>query len=88
MDVLTPERTEVRIAAIVARMLAKRGAATDAGREQNLRDAGLTSLDMVNLMLAVEGEFDIFIPQDAMTPENFRTISAIDALVSTLIPAA
>lgn len=88
MDVLTPERTEARIAAIVARMLAKRGAAIDAGREQNLRDAGLTSLDMVNLMLAVEGEFDIFIPQDAMTPENFRTISAIDALVSTLIPAA
>ena len=35
-----------------------------------------------NLMLAIEAEFDIEIPQSAMTPENFDTIAAIDALVS------
>ncbi len=54
----------------------------------NLRDAGLTSLDMVNLILAVEGEFDIEIPQSAMTPENFDTISAIETLVSVTAKAA
>ena len=37
---------------------------------------------MVNLMLAIEAEFDIEIPQSAMTPDNFDTIAAIDALVS------
>jgi len=88
MDVLMQERTGVRIGAIVARMLAKRGAATDVAPDRNLREAGLTSLDMVNLMLAIEGDFDIFIPQEEMTPENFRSIDAIQALVSTLIPPA
>ena len=43
---------------------------------------------MVTLMLAIEAEFDIEIPQSAMTPENFDTIAAIDALVSVTAKAA
>ena len=43
------------------------------------------SLDMVNLMLAVEAEFDLKIPDADMTLRNFRSISAIDALVATLL---
>ena len=74
-----------RISGIVGRMLEKRGAVRAVDARQNLRDAGLTSLDMVNLMLAVEGEFDIFIPQTQMTPENFRNIEAIEALVAGLV---
>ena len=34
---------------------------------------------MVNLMLAIEAEFDIEIPQSAMTPDNFDTIAAIES---------
>ena len=49
--------------------------------DEDLHDRGLTSLDMVNLMLAVEDEFDIEIPQREMTPDNFRTIAAIERLV-------
>ena len=78
--------TAERITAIACRLLVKRGnSATPAARD-NLREAGLTSLDMVNLMLGVEGEFDIEIPQSAMTPENFDTIAAIEALVAAMIP--
>jgi acyl carrier protein len=77
-----------RIAAIAARMLAKRGTNIVPVSTTNLRSAGLTSLDMVNLMLAIEGEFDIEIPQSAMTPENFDTIAAIEALVSVTAQAA
>ena len=77
-----------RITAIASRMLLKRGVTTIPGSSDNLRDAGLTSLDMVNLMLAIEAEFDIEIPQSAMTPENFDTIAAIDALVSVTAKAA
>ena len=69
-------------------MLVKRGNNTIPGRDENLRDAGLTSLDMVNLMLAIEAEFDIEIPQSAMTPDNFDTIRAIEALVSVTAQAA
>ena len=77
-----------RITAIATKMLIKRGNMTIPCSIDNLRDAGLTSLDMVNLMLAVEAEFDIEIPQSAMTPENFDTISAIESLVSVTAKAA
>ena len=77
-----------RITAIAARMLLKRGVATSPARGDNLRDAGLTSLDMVNLMLAIEAEFDIEVPQSAMTPEHFDTVAAIEKLVSITARAA
>jgi acyl carrier protein len=85
MDAQLHERTVTRIAILVSRMLEKRGVTGAISPDQNLKDAGLTSLDMVNLMLAVESEFDIFIPQERMTPENFRCIAAIEALVDGLI---
>ncbi|MCP5412137.1 MAG: acyl carrier protein [Alphaproteobacteria bacterium] len=77
-----------RITAIAVRMLVKRGVNTIPAAGDNLRDAGLTSLDMVNLMLAIEGEFDIEVPQSAMTPENFDTVAAIANLVSVTAKAA
>jgi acyl carrier protein len=77
-----------RIAAIAVRMLLKRGVTSIPGSDDNLRDAGLTSLDMVNLMLAVEAEFDIEIPQSAMTPDNFDTIAAMENLVAVIAKAA
>ncbi len=85
MQAVLHDKAASRISGIVGRMLEKRGAAKAVDTAQNLRDAGLTSLDMVNLMLAVEGEFDIFIPQEQMTPENFRNIEAIQALVAGLV---
>ena len=77
-----------RITAIASRMLHKRGVTTVPRLDDNLREAGLTSLDMVNLMLAIEAEFDIEIPQSAMTPENFDTVMAIETLVSVTQKAA
>jgi acyl carrier protein len=49
--------------------------------ERQLSELGVSSLKMVNLMLAVEVEFDIAIPQADITPENFHSILAIEALV-------
>lgn len=49
--------------------------------EQQLSDLGVSSLKMVNLMLAVELEFDIAIPQSDITPENFHSVAAIQLLV-------
>ena len=49
--------------------------------DRQLSDLGLSSLKMVNLMLAVELEFDIAIPQSDITPENFHSVAAIQALV-------
>jgi len=49
--------------------------------DQQLSDLGVSSLKMVNLMLAVELEFDIAIPQSDITPENFHSVAAIQSLV-------
>lgn len=71
---------------IVTGLLRQRGLPTELEAEQALYDAGLNSLDLVNLMLAVEGEFDFEIPQRHMTPENFRSVAAIGRLVESLLP--
>jgi len=49
--------------------------------ETQLSDLGVSSLKMVNLMLAVEVEFDIAIAQGDITPENFHSLKSIEALV-------
>ena len=36
-------------------------------------------------MLSVEAEFGVTIPDADMTPKSFRSISAIDALVASLL---
>lgn len=51
-----------------------------------LVEIGLSSVDMVRLMLAVEAEFEIEIPPSDISPETFRSISTIEALVSRMIP--
>jgi acyl carrier protein len=49
--------------------------------DAQLYDLGISSLKMVNLMLAVEVEFDIAIAQGDITPENFHSLASIEALV-------
>jgi len=73
-----------RIGALIGAILAKRGIERPVGRDEDLTESGLSSLEVVNLMLAVEAEFDVKIPDRDMTPANFRTIARIEALVGTL----
>jgi acyl carrier protein len=82
-DSLAPPGVGDRIAALVAEMLAGKGLAP-VGPAASLRDAGLSSLDVVNLMMAVEDAFDLVLPEASMTPENFRSIGTIEALVASL----
>jgi len=49
--------------------------------ESRLVDVGLTSMDMVSLMLGVEVEFDFTIPQAEITPENFQSVEALERMV-------
>ena len=53
--------------------------------DTQLSDLGVTSLKMVNLMLAVEVEFDIAIPQSDITPENFQSLGSIQSLVEKML---
>ena len=49
---------------------------------RRLVDVGLTSMDMVNLMLGVEAEFDFTIPQAEITPENFQSVETLERMVT------
>ncbi|WP_315769370.1 MULTISPECIES: phosphopantetheine-binding protein [unclassified Bradyrhizobium] len=77
-----------RIVALVRGILAQNSISAELSPEVLLVDAGLTSMDMVNLMLAVEAEFDFTIPQEQITPENFQSIATLERLVSGQLQAA
>jgi acyl carrier protein len=74
-----------RVVEVVQRLLAERSISRPVCSDDNLREVGLTSLDMVNLMLSVEAEFDLEIPEIDITPANFRSISTISSLVTALL---
>ena len=70
-----------RIVTLVQAILAQNALSTELVPEANLVDAGLTSMDMVKLMLSVEAEFDFTIPQDEITPENFQSVETLRRMV-------
>jgi acyl carrier protein len=76
-----------KITEIVKLILAKHSVNRQVLPEDDLRESGLTSLDMVNLMLTVEAEFDLMIPENRMTPANFKSVAAIETLVIDLVQA-
>ncbi len=70
-----------RLLALVKSILKQNAIAADLVPSTLLVDVGLTSMDMVNLMLAVEAEFDFTIPQSEITPENFLSVETLNRLV-------
>ena len=57
---------------------------TPLAETEPLADAGFTSVDMVKIMLEVEAEFDLLIPQPDITPENFRSAQSIAGMLRRL----
>ena len=72
------------MAVLVSGFLARRSIDRPVGHNDDLSASGLSTLDIVNLMLAVEAEFDLKIPDREMTPSNFRSIAHIAKLVHEL----
>jgi acyl carrier protein len=70
-----------RLLALVKQILNKHSIARPISLDDQLTEAGLSSIDMVDLMLAIEAEFDIMVPASEITPANFRSISTIEALI-------
>jgi acyl carrier protein len=79
-----PLETEPKIADIVHRLQRDRSVDREFRVEDNLRDVGLTSLDMTSLVFAVEADFAIEIPDRAITPLNFTSVASIGDLVRSL----
>ncbi len=52
--------------------------------DDSLVDSGMTSMAMVDLILAVEADFGVAIPQAEMTPEAFRSPRSLASLLARL----
>ncbi|MBR0958297.1 phosphopantetheine-binding protein [Bradyrhizobium japonicum] len=71
-----------RIIMLVKGILEQNSLTADVTPQAKLVDIGLTSMDMVNLMLGVEAEFDFTIPQSEITPENFQSVETLERMVA------
>ena len=74
-----------RLLHLVGQILGKPDAASSLPPEARLSELGMSSIKMVNLMLAVETEFDLTIPQGDITPDNFRSVASVEALLVRLL---
>ena len=82
MDPQVKEAVSERLISLVKAVLGAGGVVPNPfPMAAQLSDLGVSSLKMVNLMLAVEVEFDIAIAQTDITPENFHSLQSIEALV-------
>ena len=73
-----------QIIEVVAQILQKHGVEGPVPIDVDLARFGMTSIDMVELMLGIEAEFDLTIPPSEITLRNFSSVSAMQALVARL----
>ena len=76
-----------RILVLVNAILEQNAVVAEVGGDASLVDIGLTSMDMVSLMLGVEAEFDFTIPQSEITPENFQSIATLERMIVSQLQA-
>jgi acyl carrier protein len=77
-----------RIVGLVERILERPAGAAPPPVRARLNELGMSSMKMINLMLAIEVEFDLSIPQTEITPENFDSIVSVETLVVKLLGSA
>ena len=85
-DVSAPSPRE-RLRGLVSGILASHGIDKPFSDDDTLAEVGLASVDMVSLMLAVENEFRIEIPQGEITADVFRSVSTLVAMLRRVAPA-
>ena len=70
-----------RVLFVVRSVLKQNAITADVHPESRLVDIGLDSMDMVALMLKVEAEFDLTLPQPEITPENFQSVRTLELMI-------
>ncbi len=85
MKTYAPEQPcAARVAKLVQDLLAQKRL-PPVEPSQSLASVGFKSVDMFNLMLAVEEAVDITSPQTEMTPANINSIASICNVVEKLV---
>jgi acyl carrier protein len=80
--------TRERLIGLVRQILEQPGGTRPLPIDARLNDLGMTSIRMIKLMLAIELEFDLAIPQNEITPDNFASIASVEAMLGRLLTAA
>jgi acyl carrier protein len=70
-----------RVLSVVRSILGQNAIAMDVNPESRLVDIGLDSMGMVALMLKVEAEFDLTLPQPEITAENFQSVKTVEMMI-------
>ena len=73
-----------RLSVIVTRIAASHDVPHAFATQDHLVDHGLTSMAMVDLMLAIEAAFDVTIPQTEMQPANFQSIASLARMMERM----
>ena len=72
---------QARVLAVVHSILDENAIRANVDPASHLTDIGLTSTDMVALMLRVEAEFDLTIPDIEITSENFDSVESLNRMI-------
>jgi acyl carrier protein len=83
-NMLDRPNLSIRLFEIVREVIGGPAPSTAIGLDDDLREMGLTSMGMVKLMMAAEVAFDISIPDEDLHPDNFRSVRAIEAMITRL----
>ena len=76
----------IRVLTVIKNILKQNAIVADVHPETQLVDIGLNSTDMVALMLGVEAEFEMTLPQPEITPENFKSVRTLESMILKLDP--
>jgi len=76
--------TSERVGTLVQRLLSDRSISRAVSENDDFREVGLSSVDLVALMLSVEAEFNLTIPDAEVTTANFRSVATVSSLVARL----
>lgn len=87
-DADTQSTARERLIGLVRQILGAPAASRLIQIDARLSDLGISSIKMVNLMLAIETEFDIIIPQTEITPDNLESIASVERLLEKLAQSA
>lgn len=76
-----PRTPRERLLSLVRQILGPAAGGRPLPIDARLSDLGISSIKMVGLMLAIEAEFNLALPQDQITPENFHSIASMEAML-------
>ena len=79
------DEVRVRLLRLVADSLGQPEKAAMLPFERRLSELGVSSLKMVILLLALEREFGLTIPQSEITPENLSSLASVERMLLRLL---